>query len=550
LSIGRLAAAQATATILDLQPFKSTTTIVVGAAASATLIDLNPRVNSWFVLQLTLGESGGSTAFHLENAAPLHQTLSLDADWPQGLVVRVDGVDYRCELWNERRAAPLARARVTGASYAPLCDGRLYLRNPSAGYRTAVELVTEFLRDHVWGGERIIDAVKSVEGDALLERAPSHAAADGAALPVGPRPALLEEPREGPVPEGLGIALEPTRAALSFGRWYRAAAARGVYVSVIEPGLAAASVLADHRERVRALDAVEAEALVYLAAFDVERYTVGYEVGTEHPRVGWSERSLPQVRDFGMPGPDGFDTIAPLVGAGMVSPVRMPRTVATFTGGFKREHGAFRYGELAHRNHGSHYGFMSHGVLFSSLVPDLATIVVGVDGSIDMKTWRAGNDEELAGIEHARQNGVPLIEPDLDTGVPAPGALVGQWGAGNWSGSASGAQRSVRSGACLQENDGRRYLLYGYFSSATPSAMARVFAAYGCRYAMLLDMNALEHTYLALYGTDDSGITVQHLVRGMEEVDRTVDGRVLPRFMGYPDNRDFFYVFTRQEDPP
>ena len=29
--------------------------------------------------------------------------------------------------------------------------------------------------------------------------------------------------------------------------------------------------------------------------------------------------------------------------------------------------------------------------------------------------------------------------------------------------------------------------------------MARVFQAYGCRYAMLLDMNALEHTYLATY---------------------------------------------------
>jgi hypothetical protein len=67
---------------------------------------------------------------------------------------------------------------------------------------------------------------------------------------------------------------------------------------------------------------------------------------------------------------------------------------------------------------------------------------------------------------------------------------------------------------------------------------------------MLLDMNALEHTYLALYTIDESEITVQHLVRGMEEVDRSVGERIVPRFIGYPDNRDFFYVLRRQEDEP
>ena len=64
---------------------------------------------------------------------------------------------------------------------------------------------------------------------------------------------------------------------------------------------------------------------------------------------------------------------------------------------------------------------------------------------------------------------------------------------------------------------------------------------------MLLDMNAFEHTYLALYARKDDEIVVQHLIRGMEEVDRSTDGRMIPRFIGFPDNRDFFYLIRRQD---
>ena len=52
---------------------------------------------------------------------------------------------------------------------------------------------------------------------------------------------------------------------------------------------------------------------------------------------------------------------------------RLRTTVAAFVGGFKRSHGAFRYGPLALVNHGSHYGFMQQGVVFSKLQPGLAT---------------------------------------------------------------------------------------------------------------------------------------------------------------------------------
>jgi hypothetical protein len=103
----------------------------------------------------------------------------------------------------------------------------------------------------------------------------------------------------------------------------------------------------------------------------------------------------------------------------------------------------------------------------------------------------------------------------------------------------------LRAGLCLQESQGKQFLVYGYFSSATPSAMARVFQASGCRYAMLLDMNALEHTYLAVYRTQGSGLLTQHLIDGMEVVDGSRDGQPLPRFVSVADNRDFFYLLRR-----
>jgi hypothetical protein len=92
-------------------------------------------------------------------------------------------------------------------------------------------------------------------------------------------------------------------------------------------------------------------------------------------------------------------------------------------------------------------------------------------------------------------------------------------------------------------------LIFGYFSTATPSAMARVFQAYGCRYAMHLDMNALEHTYFALYSLKDGKIAVQHLIEGMAEVDRKGGDELAPRFLSFPDDRDFFYLTRKQSSP-
>jgi hypothetical protein len=138
------------------------------------------------------------------------------------------------------------------------------------------------------------------------------------------------------------------------------------------------------------------------------------------------------------------------------------------------------------------------------------------------------------------------VEWDASAAEPVPGALVNRWGAGNWSGSEEESLRTVRAGACLQQSAASRYLIYAYFSNATPSAMARVFQAYGCHHAMQMDINAPILTYLAIYPGGGVDPAVQYLVQAMGEADQQTQGQPVPRFLGLPDNRDFFYLMRRE----
>jgi hypothetical protein len=63
---------------------------------------------------------------------------------------------------------------------------------------------------------------------------------------------------------------------------------------------------------------------------------------------------------------------------------------------------------------------------------------------------------------------------------------------------------------------------------------------------MLLDMNALEHTYLAVDAVRDGELAVEHLSTGMAVLDKTKRDATWQRFVGYADNRDFFYVLRRE----
>jgi len=379
-------------------------------------------------------------------------------------------------------------------------------------------------------------------------RAPAaDAVRSGPAAALGPVAAQLDSAAAAAaiVPAHLGLDVSAAGPALALGAWYPIRSAPGIYVSVIQPSAVAGPILQSFRSRVSSLDSIEANAVDYLVAFDLADFDLGFALGTDHPRVDWSGRELGGAHDNHLPGPDGIGTSSPLVRNGMVSPALTAQTAATFAGGFKREHSAFRYGALAFQNHGSHYGFIEQGVVFSKLQPGLATVYVLDDGSVGMRTWTRDDDALLSRLRYARQNGVPVIDRLGAESTGIPGALVTQWGAGNWSGSADEKFRTLRAGLCIQPSGERRFLIYGYFSTATPSAMARVFQAYGCQYAMHLDMNALEHTYLALYTRKSGQLLVQHLIEGMGEVDRKGGSELAPRFLGFPDDRDFFYMVRR-----
>ncbi|HEY6923536.1 MAG TPA: hypothetical protein VI653_08715, partial [Steroidobacteraceae bacterium] len=401
--------ADAPKTILELQQFRRASSMAIvdpsGRHGTATLVELNPNINSWFLLRFDLENPTETRFYHLENANPRGVRVALNEGDGRGLRISSAAAgDTSCPLWSDRSSASLEAARQQRLPYVPLCAGQLYLRNPVKGAYTHLEEVTNFLRDHVWGGDRIVNFVKEeFFQDQFAERGarapggpaspgagadaarggssgaapaadPARAGSSGAVL--GPAAAQLDASAVGAaiVPAHLGLNVAASGPALTLGAWYPIHSAAGIWVSVIQPSAVAESIRASFRSRVSNLDAVESNAVDYLVAFDLADFDLGFVLGTDHPRVDWSGRELTGVHDAHLAGPDGIGTSAPLVRNGMVSPASTAQTAATFAGGFKREHGAFRYGALALQNHGSHYGFIEQGVVFSKLQPGLATL--------------------------------------------------------------------------------------------------------------------------------------------------------------------------------
>lgn len=527
--------------LIDFQPFRAELHGISADGTALRLVSLNAYANAWFVLET--GQGRRAEAWHLENPAPTLFTVSLGED---GSALQIDSPagPLSCTPWE----GELAAARRAGLPYAPICEGRLFLRSQGSGSRTMRESVTEFLRSYVPFGEELITLVKTtlyedafMETSILLDEAEA-----GAAVEVLGEARL----RSAPVMQS-NMALElvgTERGRMQAGSWYAVADAPGIYASVVQPGLVHPDILG-RRGEANALDGVENNADVYLFAYDLDRFEMGYEPGTHHPGVEWSPR--PPVNRRGLPGPDGFDNVAPLEMTGMLNPVALDRVAAIIAGGFKREHAAWRSGPLSQSNNGHHYGIVTHGTVLSRLQPGLATIFALEDGTLRMGSWSEEMNALLPRLRFARQNGVPLIEPGAD-GAPVAGAFVRQWVPGNWSGSGEAQLRTLRSGACLREltdeTGTRRFLIYGVFSSVTPSGMVRTFQAYGCDYAMQLDMNSLDLTYAAVYARRPGaeGFEVLHLDNRMDEGDRTDDdGDALGRFVNFPDNRDFIYLLRR-----
>ena len=314
-------------TVLDLQAARPSESVTLGSAAghrgSLTLTHLNPAVNAWLLLTLQAPGSRAAVAYHLENAAPSRQRIGLDPARPGQLTITAGDATNFCTLWP---GSALELARRSMLPYAPLCEGRLYLRNAVYGNRSTLEATTEFLRDHVWRGEQIIGFVRrEFYRDAFATRGTSASApfsdAGRAVPPEAPPAARMQGagPQRALVAEGLGIDLS-VQGGLVPGQWYGAAGLDGVYASIAQPGALSAGVA-----QRRPLDGVEADALAYLVAFDLAAFDLAFALGTEHPRLGWSQHMRDELRNPRLPGPDGIDNAAPLARTGMVSPALQAR---------------------------------------------------------------------------------------------------------------------------------------------------------------------------------------------------------------------------------
>ena len=529
-----------TRTIIEFQPFRAE---LLGTGADGTalrLTSLNPYVNAWFVLET--GEGRAAQSWHLENAAPELFTVSLGADG-RDLTIASEAGTVTCTPWQ----GDLQTARDQTLPYVPICEGRLFLRNRGSGSRTTREAVTEFLRGYVPFGESLINLIKdTLYEDAYLTSAQTMDEAEAGSVVAALGQADLRSHRV--MRANMRVDLVGADSGqMEAGSWYAVQDAPGIYASVVQPGMVSQEILSRPGEA-NGLDGVENNADVHMWAFDMSRFDLRYEIGTDHPEVDWSPRPSGAGRDYSLPGPDGFASVAPLAMTGMLNPVFMDRLAGIFAGGFKRDHGAWRLSDFAYTNHGHHYGFVVNGVVLSRLQPGLATLWVLQDGSVGMGTWGPDTESLLPHIRFARQNGTPLIEPSADGTGGVPGSQVRSWMGGNWSGSAEAQLRTLRSGVCVRAVDGRQILIYAVFSAATPSGMARTFQAYGCDYGMLLDMNSLDLTYSAIYTREPGAqdFTIVHLDRRMAESDsRHRDGTPMGRFIEFSDNRDFFYLLRR-----
>lgn len=533
--------------VIALQPFRTTQRASGPDGLSAELISLNPVVNAWFVLNVSAPGGGAlrGQSFHIENSDPGAWEISLKGGDDPALVFEGEGGQHLCRPWTGAQPE-LLQAQRSALPYAPICGQRAYLRNRVSGSRTNREAVAEFLRDNVIFGESIVGMIKGAfYEDAFMQSSETVEGGDSGRIADSLGRARMANAPIMQIYSGFDLN-GTSDGRMEAGSWYAVEDAPGIYASAIQPGMIHPDIL-NRRGETNNLDYVERRADVYMVGFDLSKFEIGYEVGTDHPRLGWSSRPHGGGRNWNTPGPDGIDRADPLVRTGMLIPSLTDRVVATFTGGFKRDHGAFKYDAYATYNHGHHYGFVSNGVVLSKLQPNLSTLYVLEDGTIGMKTWTEEDQGLLPNIRFARQNGVALVQPDPETGAGVPGPRVRSWGGGNWSGSANADLRTLRAGACMRTVEGRQFLIYAYFSTATPSAMARTFQAYGCDYAMLLDMNSQEHTYMALYTRSEDGLVPHHLVSRMSSIDhRRRDGTPIPRFVGFSDNRDFFYLVRKE----
>jgi hypothetical protein len=77
--------------IIDLQQFRTAKSIFLdrpgGKKAEITLINLNPYVNRWYLLQISQEGHAATQEYHLENPFPRRQQVLLEERSPDGLIL-------------------------------------------------------------------------------------------------------------------------------------------------------------------------------------------------------------------------------------------------------------------------------------------------------------------------------------------------------------------------------------------------------------------------------------------------------------------------------
>lgn len=550
--------------VVSFQPFlREAPEVQLTNGAAGRLTNLNVNVGAWYVLRLrspspTAGPSG---TFNLEvPAVPELRGVSVELT-REGLAITRGDSRVVCALGS---GSEFDRAARGNQAYAPACGDVLYMRKQTAGtVGSWSEWGANILRERLStdSAERILDLGKTLmAGSGVVGQ-------EGVATGVVPADGVSGRPARArvdarfqnttlQVPFGIEIQEQRSGGPLLTGAWYAAKNARpGIYFSVTQAGHVDSAILATESNRVDQMVGPYANAAVYLVALDLDNFEVGWSRGVSKPEAGWS--SSAEARRFAdnRAGPDGFASFEPLASSGVVNPALLPRLAGVMCGGFQRQHGVFRFGPMTQSNFANYWGFMENGVLLSRLNPGLSTLYVTNDGRVDIKTWTEADNQlaNLAQLRHARQNGLPLVDGIGPNGIPVPGpVLTGALPArleGAWSGSASNSFDTPRAGACISEQNGKRFLIYGYFSLGRPSAMARVFQAQGCRNGIHLDMNSASQGYLGLLVGSGATLRTENPEPSMSGANQTlsVGGRnvTVPRYVGRADEVDFFYFLAK-----
>lgn len=557
--------------VVDFQPYRVRSFLANARGDEIGLTNLNPYAGVWYVLDMKI--DGHTSKVHLEAAALRghpedRPALALYRD---GLEVTVPGQPPKqYPLWPAAESPEGESASVhpkelnpapqpipafrdddkASAPYYPLCDGLVLVRKQRGGSASRLEYATDLLRTTKMGAWFVEAAKPYLIADPELgeEHRETAAKQTPQVETAPPRAADVAQKQKDLYCKSpkLGVKTDAPEEKYYYGKWYQATDSPHVFAGMMKPTAAPTEILSSYPDRVGTIgmhdkSRKEADALVYLVAFDMAHFRFGYSLGADHPKVDWSTRA----RDIEGEGPDGFGNLAPLCSAGALPPYYLPYVAATFVGGFKREHGAFRFEKFIRGHNASHFGFEEAGVVCSTLQPGLATAAITREGDLDLLLWPENADGLSSRYVWLRQNCVPIIEGIDAQGASIPGRYVNNWRAGEWSGDQNGEVVTLRSGIAIQEYEGRRFLLFTYFTGASPNAMARIFQAYHCRFAMLLDMNTPSYCYFALYRRDGQGqiADAEYLHKDMAGGNGK-DGSY--KFVQKNDTRDFFYVLNRQ----